>query len=151
MRWSKSIRGLWIGYVQKLKNLSSWTLFIPTLQIRTPIQPPGFLKNSDAVLINDYLHPWRQTGKDDIGGPCPGLNTLASRGWLPRNDIASPAQIVNAVQEGVDIGNDLAIYATYVSHLIDGNLFTEFLSIGGKAPKTRSNLPAPAIVWAEHP
>lgn len=53
---------------------------IPTLAIRIPQAPPGPLKNTSAILVNDALHPWKPAGKGDIRGPCPGLNTLASHG-----------------------------------------------------------------------
>jgi len=65
---------------------------------------------------------------------------------LPRNGIATPAQIVTAVQEGFNMGNDLAIFVTYAAMLVDGNLITNLLSIGGKTPLTGRNPPAPAIV-----
>ncbi|KAF8958590.1 hypothetical protein BDZ97DRAFT_1923628 [Flammula alnicola] len=44
------------------------------------------------------------------------------------------------------MGNDLAIFVTYAAFLVDGNLLTNLLSIGGKTPKTGPNPPAPAIV-----
>lgn len=44
------------------------------------------------------------------------------------------------------MGNDLAVFVTYATHLVDGNLLTDLLSIGGKTPKTGPNPPAPAIV-----
>ncbi|KAF9484105.1 Cloroperoxidase [Pholiota conissans] len=119
---------------------------IPSLERRVIKPPPGPLTNTSAILVNDHLHPWKPAGKDDIRGPCPGLNTLASHGWLPRNGIASPSQIITAVQEGFNMGNDLALIVTYVAHLLDGNLVTDLLSIGGKTPKTGPNPPAPAIV-----
>ncbi|KAF8958560.1 Chloroperoxidase [Flammula alnicola] len=118
---------------------------IPTLQLRDPESPPGPLNDTSAKLVNDPAHPWKPAGKDDIRGPCPGLNTLASQ-WLPRNGIATPAQIVNAVQEGFNMGNDLAVFVTYAAFLVDGNLITNLLSIGGKTSKTGPDPPAPAIV-----
>jgi len=44
------------------------------------------------------------------------------------------------------MGNDLAVFVTYAAHLVDGNLVTNLLSIGGKSPKTGSDPPKPAIV-----
>jgi hypothetical protein len=85
--------------------------------------------------------------------------------WLPRNGIATPAQIVYAVQEGVNLsslyrrtiskifsnavfnmGNNLAIFLTYATMLVDGNLVTNLLSIGGKTPETGPDPPPPAVV-----
>ncbi|KAF8869951.1 heme-thiolate peroxidase [Gymnopilus junonius] len=119
---------------------------IPTLEIREPATPPGPLKDTSAKLVNDKAHPWKPLAPGDIRGPCPGLNTLASHGWLPRNGIASPAQIVEAVQEGFNMENSLAFFVTYGAHLVDGNLLTDKLSIGGKTSLTGPNPPAPAIV-----
>lgn len=95
---------------------------IPLLEPRNAGPPPGPLKNTSTKLVNDKKHPWKPLRYGDIRGPCPGLNTLASHGvsadthgcvssallslivpfvqWLPRDGIATPAQIVNAVQEG---------------------------------------------------
>jgi hypothetical protein len=44
------------------------------------------------------------------------------------------------------MGNDLAIFVTYAAMLVDGNLVTNRLSIGGKTPKTGPDPPKPAIV-----
>ena len=44
------------------------------------------------------------------------------------------------------MGNDLAVFVTYAAHLVDGNLLTDLLSIGGKTSATGPNPPAPAIV-----
>lgn len=91
---------------------------IPTLQFRQPENPPPPLKFNGTKLVNDDKHPWKPLEKGDIRGPCPGLNTLASHGvrvrdivfrliglnrplqYLPRNGIATPVQIIDAVQEG---------------------------------------------------
>jgi hypothetical protein len=42
--------------------------------------------------------------------------------------------------------NTLAKFVTYAAHLVDGNLITDRLSIGGKSPSTGPDPPAPAIV-----
>ncbi|KAF9453302.1 Cloroperoxidase [Macrolepiota fuliginosa MF-IS2] len=119
---------------------------IPTLQLRQPGSPPGPLRFNGTKLVNDQQHPWKPPQDGDIRGPCPGLNTLASHGWLPRNGIATPAQIIDAVQEGFNMENTLAKFVTYAAHLVDGNLITDQLSIGSKTSKTGPNPPAPAIV-----
>ncbi|CAA7263571.1 unnamed protein product [Cyclocybe aegerita] len=119
---------------------------LPTLELREPALPPGPLKDTSAKLVNDKAHPWKPLRRGDIRGPCPGLNTLASHGYLPRNGIATPAQIINAVQEGFNMENDLAIFVTYAAHLVDGNLITDLLSLGHKTPLTGPDPPPPAIV-----
>ncbi|KXN81291.1 Aromatic peroxygenase [Leucoagaricus sp. SymC.cos] len=119
---------------------------LPTLQARTPGNPPPPLEFNGTKLVNDPQHPWQPLKDGDIRGPCPGLNTLASHGYLPRNGIASPVQIINAVQEGFNMENTIARLVTYAAHLVDGNVITDMLSIGGKSPETGPDPPAPAIV-----
>lgn len=41
---------------------------------------PGPLKDDSAKLVHDVAHPFKAPGPNDIRGPCPGLNTLASHG-----------------------------------------------------------------------
>ncbi|KAJ3505383.1 heme-thiolate peroxidase [Agrocybe chaxingu] len=119
---------------------------IPTLEIREPAQPPGPPEDTSAKLVNDKDHPWKPLRPGDIRGPCPGLNTLASHGYLPRNGVATPAQIINAVQEGFNMDNSVALFATYEAHLMVGNLLTDLLSIGRKTPLTGPDLPPPANI-----
>ncbi|KAF9445290.1 aromatic peroxygenase precursor [Macrolepiota fuliginosa MF-IS2] len=119
---------------------------IPTLQLRHPGSPPGPLKFNGTKLVNDEQHPWKALRDGDTRGPCPGLNTLASHGWLPRSGIATPVQIINAVQEGFNMENSLARFLAYAAHLVDGNLITDQLSIGGKTSKTGPDPPPPATV-----
>jgi hypothetical protein len=42
--------------------------------------------------------------------------------------------------------NGIARFVTYAAHLVDGNLFTDLISIGGKTRKTGDDTPAPAII-----
>ncbi len=42
--------------------------------------------------------------------------------------------------------NGIAKLVVYAAHLVDGNLITDQLSIGGKSPQTGPDPPAPAIV-----
>ncbi|GJJ14071.1 hypothetical protein Clacol_008328 [Clathrus columnatus] len=127
--------------------------------------PPGPLVNDGLLLVNDPSHPFIQPGPDDLRGPCPGLNTLANHGvrktlrptvsefhfaefnqYLPRSGVARPDQLVTAVMEGFNLGNDFARFLVYQAHLIDGNPITNLISIGMKTPQTGPDPPAPAIV-----
>ncbi|TEB20562.1 aromatic peroxygenase precursor [Coprinellus micaceus] len=111
-----------------------------------PPPPPGPLTSNGTKLVYDRNHPWKPLRKGDIRGPCPGLNTLASHGYLPRDGVASPSQIITAVQEGFNMDSGLARFVTYGAHLVDGNLVTDLLSIGGKTKKTGKDAPPPAII-----
>jgi hypothetical protein len=44
------------------------------------------------------------------------------------------------------MANSLARLVTYAAHLVDGNVITDKISIGGKSPLTGPNPPAPASV-----
>ncbi|KZP09818.1 hypothetical protein FIBSPDRAFT_963680 [Athelia psychrophila] len=113
----------------------------------TGAQPAlGPLKDDGVKLIADAAHPHKAAGPNDIRGPCPGLNTLASHGYLPRNGIATPQQIISAVQEGFNMGNDIALLTTFGAFLVDGNHLTNLMSIGRKTNETGANPAAPAIV-----
>ncbi|KAJ3510931.1 heme-thiolate peroxidase [Agrocybe chaxingu] len=119
---------------------------LPTLEVREPAPPPGPLEDPSAKLVNDKAHPWKPLHPGDIRGPCPGLNTLASHGYLPRNGVATPVQIINAVQEGFNMDNSVAIFATYAAHLMVGNVITDLISIGRKTWLTGPDPPPPANV-----
>ncbi|KAJ2921464.1 heme-thiolate peroxidase, partial [Candolleomyces eurysporus] len=52
--------------------------------------------------------------------------------------------MITAVQEGFNMENKFAIFVTYLAHLMNGNLITDLLSIGGKTIKTGPDPPLPA-------
>ncbi|KAF9448651.1 aromatic peroxygenase precursor [Macrolepiota fuliginosa MF-IS2] len=133
---------------RSLAGLSNEELavILPRLEVAPPENPPGPLNDTSAKLVNDADHPWKPAAPNDMRGPCPGLNTLASHGYLPRNGIATPAQIINAVQEGFNMDNTFAKFVTYAAFLVDGNPITNLLSIGGKSSLTGEDPPNPAIV-----
>ncbi|TFK17849.1 Cloroperoxidase [Coprinopsis marcescibilis] len=119
---------------------------VPTLDAKVPPPPPGPPSFTGAKLVDDRDHPWRAPQRGDQRGPCPGLNTLASHGYLPRNGVATPTQIIKAVQEGFNFDNSAARFAVYAALLGNGNVVTDLLSIGGKTRLTGPDPPAPAIV-----
>jgi len=55
-------------------------MILPILSVAPPENPPGPLNDTSAKLVNDAAHPWRSPAPNDMRGPCPGLNTLASHG-----------------------------------------------------------------------
>lgn len=56
-------------------------LFIRESKSLPGAQPaPGPLNDTSSKLVNDAAHPFRAPGRNDLRGPCPGLNTLASHG-----------------------------------------------------------------------
>jgi len=121
---------------------------IPTLKRqngRVPPPPPP-LEFNGTKLVNNADHPFIAAGPDDMRGPCPGLNTLASHGYIPRSGIASPVQIIEGVMEGLNMGHDMAVFVAYLGFLVNGNPLTNLVSIGMKTPLTGGDPPPPAIV-----
>jgi len=79
---------------------------------------------------------------------CPGLNAAANHNFLPRDGIATFAELVDAQQNVYNVGYDLAtLLAALGLTLTDGDLVTEKLSIGCDATtRTSSN---PTLTGAE--
>ncbi|EKM76332.1 hypothetical protein AGABI1DRAFT_78772 [Agaricus bisporus var. burnettii JB137-S8] len=117
-----------------------------TLKFTPPPPPPGPLDFSGTKLVNDAEHPFMDARPGDIRGPCPGLNTLASHGYISRSGITSCSEIITAVMEGFNMENNLAIFTCYSAFLVNGNLVTDKLSIGQKTAKTGPDPPKPATV-----
>ncbi|TFY81293.1 heme-thiolate peroxidase [Hericium alpestre] len=97
--------------------------------------------NGDANVdglkrIPDAAHPFQPPGPTDQRGPCPGLNTLANHGYLPRSGIVTQADVIAATAEGFNMGPDLAELLWIISVAYDGDLITGKLSIGGPDPRT---------------
>ncbi|TFK23902.1 aromatic peroxygenase precursor [Coprinopsis marcescibilis] len=99
-----------------------------------------------AKLVDDKDHPFRAPGPNDQRGPCPGLNTLANHGYLPRDGVATPSQIISASMAGFNMDIQAAKLATYIGHLLDGNPVTDLLSIGGKTSRTGPDPKGPSKV-----
>ncbi|GJJ14082.1 hypothetical protein Clacol_008339 [Clathrus columnatus] len=133
---------------QSLAPLSRRELeeFIANNPVADIPNPPGPLANDSIKLVNDPAHPFIAPGPTDLRGPCPGLNTLANHGYLPRSGVARPDQLVTAVMEGYNLGNDFAKFLVYQAHLIDGNPLTNLISIGMKTPLTGPDPPQPASI-----
>ncbi|KAF7343979.1 hypothetical protein MVEN_01687100 [Mycena venus] len=66
-------------------------------------------------------HEWRAPTATDVRSPCPGLNTLANHGYLPRSgkNISIP-MIMDAALMGFNLGPDLVILAAKLG-LLSGN------------------------------
>ncbi|KAF8888466.1 heme-thiolate peroxidase [Gymnopilus junonius] len=130
---------------------------VPTLAYSPPQPLPGPLKDDSSILVYDAAHPYQPLRPGDQRGPCPALNTLASHGYLPRNGVATPVQIINAVQQGTfdfltlpligfNLENSFARFLALSTFLVNGNPITNLMSIGGVTPLTGQNPPAPATV-----
>ncbi|KAF5354419.1 hypothetical protein D9758_010764 [Tetrapyrgos nigripes] len=45
----------------------------------------GSSSSASPGVIDWKAHQWKAPGPNDLRGPCPGLNTLANHGFLPRD------------------------------------------------------------------
>ncbi|KAF7360782.1 HEME-HALOPEROXIDASE domain-containing protein [Mycena venus] len=72
----------------------------------------------DASSINSR-HQWIAPKATDLRSPCPGLNTLANHGYLPRNgrNISIPMMLEAAI-EGFNVGADAILQAAKFGLLI---------------------------------
>ena len=118
----------------------SYSERIPSLEKRqdkyagTPVKFPPRMGFTGTKLIPDAAHPFIAPRPKDLRGPCPGLNALANHGYLPRNGIATVAQLIQASQEGFNLGYDFARAVSSLAVLTRGNPLLNLVSIGGASP-----------------
>jgi len=79
----------------------------------------------------DDAHKFIAPTKNDIRGPCPGLNAAANHNFLARDGITTFNELVDAQQNIYNVGYDLAqLLAVLGLTLTDGDLVPQKLSIG---------------------
>jgi hypothetical protein len=71
-------------------------------------------------------------------GPCPGLNTLANHGYLPRNGIVTAGQTIAAVSQVYNMGADLASVLVAGAVGENGDIPSLRFSLGGADARTNS-------------
>ncbi|KIJ45799.1 hypothetical protein M422DRAFT_250589 [Sphaerobolus stellatus SS14] len=69
-----------------------------------------------------------------------------TKSYLPRNGVVRPEQIITAVIEGLNLGNDFAKILCYQAFLMNGNPLTNLMSIGMKTSLAGQDPPKPALV-----
>ncbi|CBQ73518.1 conserved hypothetical protein [Sporisorium reilianum SRZ2] len=83
-------------------------------------------------LGEDAAHPWQAPAKGAKRGPCPGLNTIANHGYLPRNGIVNPVELLVGTFNGLNLSPDLAAILAAISFVGMGDLLQMKLSIGDR-------------------
>lgn len=86
------------------------------------------IQHSDIQLA-DY--PFKAPGPTDQRGPCPGLNTLANHGYIPRTGIATVGQIQAGTQRVFNMGADLSALLAVGGAVDGGDILSTKMSIGG--------------------
>ncbi|CAD0015984.1 unnamed protein product [Aureobasidium pullulans] len=117
--------------------------FEPILEKRTtanclPHTLPDFLPSNITGLkkFPEAAHPYKDPAPSDQRGPCPGMNTLANHGYIPRNGITTVAQTVVAAARVFNMG--AYVCAQCGSVLFAGDIPTMRYSIGGADKRTNS-------------
>lgn len=85
-------------------------------------------------MLTRFIAP----GPTDQRGVCPGLNTLANHGYLPRNGIVTAGQVIEATATGFNMGADLSTLLIFIAVAFGGNIDTLTFSIGGEDDRTYS-------------
>ncbi|KAJ0117334.1 uncharacterized protein J7T55_003748 [Diaporthe amygdali] len=63
-----------------------------------------------AGLVSAQIPTFAPPGPDDVRGPCPGLNTLANHGLLPRSGKnITQADLVTAMRQGVNQDESISV------------------------------------------
>lgn len=78
----------------------------------------------------DADHPWIAPGEGDFRGPCPGLNTAANHGYIPRNGLVNPVQLFIGTFQALSLSPDLCAILAVISFLFRGDMTRLELSIG---------------------
>ncbi|KAF7328405.1 Cloroperoxidase [Mycena venus] len=98
--------------------------------ITFPTQPT----DTGLKQIPDAAHPFIAPGPNDQRGPCPGMNTLANHGYIPRNGIATFEEITLAMAEAYNLEINFGAFLVAANMLLRGNPFVNKISIGGVSP-----------------
>ncbi|UZJ53819.1 hypothetical protein CBS101457_003139 [Exobasidium rhododendri] len=96
----------------------------------------GARKRDATTITPDAAHPYQAPSSTDQRGPCPGLNTLANHGYLPRTGIVHWQDIIEGTKDGFNMANDLGTFLAIYGVLSEGDVSTGMLSIGGDLPST---------------
>ncbi|KAI3321888.1 hypothetical protein HD806DRAFT_502226 [Xylariaceae sp. AK1471] len=95
----------------------------------------GLIPTNEAVeglqRFPEDDYPFQPPGPTDQRGPCPGLNTLANHGYLPRTGIATIGQINAATARVFNMGADLSSLLSTGGALDGGDILSQKMSIGG--------------------
>ena len=86
----------------------------------------------------EAAYPYQDPKPTDQRGVCPGLNTMANHGYIPRNGIVTVAQTIAAAARVFNMGADLSAFLAGGSLLFSGDIPSMTYSIGGADARTNS-------------
>jgi hypothetical protein len=94
-------------------------------------EPVPTFSEKQRIDLSNY--PWKAPGKNDLRGPCPGLNAFANHGLLPRNGYATVQQYIDVTEKVVGMGPVLSTFLSVLGGAIDSGELTAW-SMGGTPP-----------------
>lgn len=81
------------------------------------------------------IHQFQAPKSGDERGPCPGVNMMANYGFISRDGLTTYEELVNAQQNMLQIGWDLAVFLAAVEVSLSGNPLNDGrVSIGKARP-----------------
>jgi hypothetical protein len=83
-------------------------------------------------------YPYQNPKPSDQRGACPGLNTLANHGYIPRSGIVTVAQTIKASAQLFNMGADLSAFLAGGSLIFAGDIPSMRYSIGGSDSRVNS-------------
>jgi len=91
---------------------------------------PTFIERLQYVNVSKGSgHEYVAPSKDDLRGPCPGLNAFANHNFLPHNGYATVQQYIDTTEKVVGMGPQLAGFLAIYGGIVDGDGFS--WSMGG--------------------
>jgi hypothetical protein len=97
----------------------------------------------------EAAYPYQDPKPTDQRGACPGLNTLANHGYIPRSGIVTVAQTIVASAQLFNMGADLTAFLAGGSLVFAGDIPSMKYSIGGADTRTNSLGPLGAALGTE--
>jgi hypothetical protein len=97
----------------------------------------------------EAAYPYQDPKPTDQRGACPGLNTLANHGYIPRSGIVTVAQTITASAQLFNMGADLSAFLAGGSLVFAGDIPSMTYSIGGADARTNSLGPLGAALGTE--
>jgi hypothetical protein len=102
-----------------------------------PYQAPGPTDQRGKRSFFSW-HVSMLTLRDIPLGPCPGMNTLANHGYVPRNGIVTAGQAISAVAEVFNMGVEIASILVAGNVGMNGDTPSLRFSLGGADARTNS-------------
>ncbi|KAK4493742.1 hypothetical protein PRZ48_014927 [Zasmidium cellare] len=86
--------------------------------------------NNLVPANGDTAHYFVAPGKNDIRGPCPGINTAANHNFIAHDGITTFNELIDMQQNVYGVGYDLAVLLAVFGVGLDGDPITTKVSIG---------------------